>query len=335
LKSGDSLTLTLHVSSCGDGAWGASVWNGSSLNGQSFNLVAVDSTLATSIPCGKLASGAGFTVPDSLNPNCVTGQRGYYDKDGSIPANGLPYFVTNFPTTDQLHFRWPDQAGGDPLATFQYTICGSGALPNQTFVAWLNGDGTPASTSGTPAYILADDCNANANFLPAPYGTLMAIKEEPYEYLVVNTLAPAPQSPPGTAPGSVPYPGSAPTSPQNPGATFDVVVDTERITVQQVCIDNDGDPSDQSDCTETSEGEGEGLRVILRGVGGTTATSHSAGALVMSTPLPLLPSEGVVAPYTAGNQALMCISHQSSEGENGPHSTMFIDIGGDGWANHP
>ncbi len=92
-------------------------------------------------------------------------------------------------------------------------------------------------------------------------------------------------------------------------------------------------PTDPSDCTETIEGEGEALRVVQRGVGGTVATTHPALSLVMSTPLPLLP-EGVPAPYTAGNPALMCIPSQEGE-EDGEHSTTFIDIGGDGWFNHP
>ena len=74
--------------------------------------------------------------------------------------------------------------------------------------------------------------------------------------------------------------------------------------------------------------------MVQRGVGGTAVATHTAGALVMSTPLPLLP-EGVASPYTAGHQALMCIQSQTAEGENGLHSTTFLDIGGDGWTNHP
>jgi hypothetical protein len=31
----------------------------------------------------------------------------------------------------------------------------------------------------------------------------------------------------------------------------------------------------------------------------------------------------------------MCIASQQGEGESGNHSTTFIDIGGDGWVNHP
>jgi hypothetical protein len=322
----DSFTLTLHVSSCGDGAWSAVAWTGETLNGHTFTLVPGDSTVTTSIPCGNLASGASFTVPDSLNPNCVTGKRGYYDKNGSIPAGALPYFVTNL--VSQAHFRWPDfSTGGDPFATFEYAVCGPGPLPAITDVAWLNLDGSPASTPGTPAYLVAQDC-LEPDQLPTPYGTLTTNVGLTDSTIAVDTTTPA-GGPPA---GSIPYPGSGPTSPQNPGTAFDIVLGTERITVQLVCRDNDGDPTDTSDCTE--EGEGKALTVVQRGVGGTTTTTHPAGSLVMSTPLPLLP-EGVPAPYTAGKPALMCIASQQGEGESGSHATTFIDIGGDGWVNHP
>ena len=96
-------------------------------------------------------------MPDSLNPTCVTGQRGYYDKDGSIPVARLPIFVTNtVPTNGRAAFQVADfQTGGDPLATFEYTVCASGRLPplGTTQVAWLNTDGSPASTPGTPAFV--------------------------------------------------------------------------------------------------------------------------------------------------------------------------------------
>jgi hypothetical protein len=311
LKSGDSLTLTLQVSSCGDGAWGASAWTGSSQNGQTFDLVPADSTLATPIPCGDLASNAQFSVPDSLNPNCVTGQRGFYDKDGSIPAGAVPYFVTNLPSADQRHFRWPDfQAGGDPLATFRYTICGTGPLPELTEVAWLNMDGSPASTRGTPAYITAQDCLENANFLPAPYGTLQA---DNGGTITVDTTIP------GGANGVI----------VPPALPFDIVIGTERLTVT-ACAEGDEDEGIDQECGEQAN-EPETWSVT-RAVGNTTQVTHTGG-LVMSTPLPLLP-ENVGAPYTAGNQAQMCIAGQQGEDEGGNHSTTFIDIG-DGWVNHP
>jgi hypothetical protein len=333
---GETLTLTIAVNSCGDAQWSPVAWTGSQLNGQTFNIDA-NSILASSIGCGPpLAAGAEFTVPDSVNPSCVTGMRGYYDKDGSVPVSPLPIFVTNtVPTNGQLHFRWTDfQAGGDPLATFEYDVCAPGPLPEvpNTQVAWLNTDGSPASTAGTPAYITAQDCLL-PDLLPAPYGTLAANLGLTDTTVAVNTATPPPQATPGTPPGSISYPpGSSPTSPAAPGTPFDIVLGTERITVQLVCLDNDNDATDGNDCTETGEGEGKALMVVHRGVGGTAAATHSSGALVMSTPLPLLPAN-VPAPYVAGNQALMCVADQFTEGSG--HATTFIDIGGDGWGSHP
>ncbi len=331
----DSITLTLQVSSCGDGVWSPVAWLGGSLNGPRLDLDADDSSLETSISCGSLASGATFTVPDSLNANCVMGERGYYDKDGSIPTGTLPYFVTDtLPANDQLHFRWPDfQTGGDPLADFEYAVCGTGPppAPGTTQVAWLNIDGSPASTAGTPAFVTGQPC-LQPDVLPAPYGTLTAAVTLSATTIAVDTTTPPRQATPGTPPGSIPYPGSPPIDPNHPGTAFDIVIGTERITVHLVCLDNDRDPTDASDCTEA--GEGKALAIVQRGVGGTTAATHAVGALVMSTPLPLLPTEGVPFPYTGGNQALMCIAGPPAVEGNG-HASTFIDIGGDGHVSGP
>src|SRR5262249_42201209 len=132
LKSGDSVVVTISVNSCGDGQWSGAGWSGSQLNGQSFALDGANSTLTTSIPCGDLANGADFVVPNSLDPLCVTGERGYYDKDGVVRSS-VQYFVTNtVPSNGHLQFRWPDGGigtGVDSAATFEYTICSSGPVP--------------------------------------------------------------------------------------------------------------------------------------------------------------------------------------------------------------
>jgi len=343
----ESLTLTLQVNSCGDGTWKTVAWAGEFLNGPSLDLDADDSALETSITCASVASGKPFTVPDSLNPNCVTGERGYYDKDGSIPEGALPIVVTNtVPTNFQLHFQWPDslsESGGDPLATFQYTVCGSGPLPEDltppqdTFVAWLNTDGSSASSPGTAAYIMAQNCNANADFLPAPYGTLVmdsggtkiTLNTDPKQTPSVQGLIHPPKKPDGTD-----------------DLPFDIVIGTERMTVT-ACADSDdlkGGETDNMECGELEEPE---VWTVTRPVGKTTQVTHQGG-LVMSTPLPLLGStvscvdaNGVAllatsCKYVALSPALMCIQNQMVvDPETGPHSTTFIDIGGDGWANHP
>jgi hypothetical protein len=334
LESGESRTVTIQVNSCGDGQWSASVWNGSQLNGQSFALVAAKSNLTSSIPCGPpLAAGDPIVVPDSLNPNCgVTGQRGFYDKDGSIPV-AVPIFVTNtVPTNGVLHFRWPDFQGvvADPLATFEYTICASGPLPplGTTQDAWLNTDGSPASTPGTPAYVAAQNCLYPA-ILPMPYGTLLSAVTADATVITVDTSNPS---------------GGTITPPPLP---FDIVIGTglltERMTVTQILSgDFDNDPEDPN---EGAEGEvGTGWVVTRAVLDGSTPGAYPAGQIVMSTPLPYLPADTGL-PYiqpghpAAGKfvQAQMCIAVTSQTPVENPtsHTTTFIDIGGDGFGKVP
>jgi len=329
LKSGQSLTVTIRVNSCGDGQWSAVPWTGSSLNGQTFSVVAADSAPETSIPCGNLANGDAFVVPDSINPDCVTGQRGYYDKDRSIPGGSLSFFVTNtVPTNDQLHFRWPDvQTGGDPLADFEYTVCGTGPLPDAgtAQVAWLNTDGSAASTPGTPAYVTALDCLA-PDQLPTPYGTLVGGIGSGDTTLTVNALSPT------GAHGAISH-----ASPP-----FDIVIGTERMTVTAVSSD-DGAAGDLSDAGDFDEGEAEQeVWTVTRAVlDGTLPAAHANGVLVMSTPLPYLPAN-TGAPYIAQGhpapgkfvQAQVCIASESEAEDHQSHTTTLIDIG-DGWIKGP
>jgi hypothetical protein len=336
-----SLTVTLYVNSCGDGQWGAAVWTGSQLNGQSFNLDSANSNLVTSMACGELGAGVNdFVVPDSVNTGCVTVSRGFYDKDGSNPGGTLPIFVTNtILSNNQLNFRWPDFQGvvHDPLATFEYTICAPGPLPEvaNTQVAWLNTNGHPASEPGTPAFIQAQEC-IDPKRLPAPYGTLVGSGVVlpgpadagylPSTTITVDALSPlGPDDPNGTIPHSVP--------------PFDIVIGTERLTVTDVVSDDGpgGDLSDPDDADEAAgaeEGSEQETWTVTRAVLGTTAAAHSGGVLVMSTPLPpitvALPPG---SPYTAGTQALMCIADRFSEGSG--HATTIIDIGGDGGVKLP
>ena len=314
VKPGKSLSVTLRVSSCGDGAWDAVVWTGSSLNGQNFNLVPGHSALATAIACGDLVVGETFTVPDTLNPDCVTGQRGFYDKNGVAADNALLYFVTNtIPTNGQLHFRWPDfETGGDPAAAFEYSICGPGPLPEGgTQVAWLNTDNSPASQPGTPAFIAALPCNANANFLPAPYGTLASSVAVDATTISVDITMP----PPGPT-GAIAH----------PSVPFDIMIGTERMTVTAFTdIDNDAG----QDPDEATEDEPE-TWTVTRGVGGTAAAAHADG-LVMSTPLPIM--QTTQGHYIEGTPAQMCIADQGND-EGGGHFTTLIDIG-DGFTKLP
>ncbi len=327
VKPGASISVTLQVSSCGDGAWSASAWTGAKLNGQSFDLVPAHSMLGTSIPCGNLANGAAFTVPDTVNPNCVSGTRDYYDKDGTIPIP-VPYFVTNTlsaPVNGQLHFRWPTVVAdnGDPAAAFEYSVCGPGTLPAgglDTQVAWLTDVG------GYPVYIVAPDCIA-PNQLPAPYGTLEGAISDDATSITVDALSFGFGNPHGAIQHAAAIFG-------DPSSYFDIVIGTERMTVTAVSSDDGpgGDLSEEGP-SEFEEHEVE-LEVwtVIRHVGGTLAAAHADDAPVMSTPLPLLPLTGVPPPYVAGHQAQMCIADQQTVGSS--HFTKLIDIG-DGYTKLP
>jgi hypothetical protein len=172
-------------------------------------------------------------------------------------------------------------------------------------LAWLNSDGTKASTAfpdptvqppQVPAYIDGLQCqttNGQAGVLPAPYGVLSNNANLSTGTIKVNT------------------------SPQNavlptPTPEFDIVIGTERMRVKAI-----------QGSTWT----------VDRQTGLTTPSTHPAGAKVMSTPLPLLPA-GVPAPYIEGKQAQMCVVGSPTPvtpATNPPMwSTTIIDLS-DGW----
>jgi hypothetical protein len=333
LKSGDSVTVTIAVNSCGDGEWSAAVWTGSSLNGQTFGLTA-PYNLETSISCGDVGAGGDFDVPNNLVGACViAGDRGAYDKDGS-PPNTVSIFVTNtIPSNGRVHFRWPVDNSGDPAAAFIYTVTCPGPLPPTTYVAWFNTDGTPSTgTKGTPDFISVDDeANPLDCLPPPPYGEVVpdqAILPAPYGMLIgaVGT---------GDTFLRVDTTGGAVTSGDS---TFDIVVgtgaQTERMTVNHItCEDgvnfsDDGGVPDVDECGETGEAGARDVWLVTRAVGGTTAQSHIAGAPVMYTPLPIMQkTQGVVSEYKQNNQAQMCVVDQGYDSESNTHFTTFIDIG--------
>jgi hypothetical protein len=315
VKPNQSVTVTMTVNSCGDGAWSATVWTGTpALNGQTFDLVG--GTTATPISCGQIACGDGqgeggaVIVPDSLNPDTIEVERGSWDKNGNTAGacSGIPYFVTNnLSANDQLHFRWLiSGTGSDSAAAFQFTVFGDGPSPAQTNVAWWNTNGTPASGPGTPDFIPGQLCNSYANFLPTPYGTLLS--DDGSTTLHVDTTT-----------GGV---ASVPTT------SFDVFIQDERLTVSVV---DDTNPANEI------------WTISARNVGGVSGTVPHvlANLLVMSEPLPILTSTVLSTPplqqsgkYVAGDQAQMCISDQFYDSESDTHTTTFIDIG-DGWGGHP
>jgi len=325
LKGKQTYVVTFWVTSCGDALWDANVRTGSSLNGDLFTRIkdTIDlsthlaTNLQTLISCGTLACGDTVElVADqaSQTPELVV-TRGTYNSDGACGATSSFYASNKLLTANgQVHFRWPVGASDQPLATWMYNVVSANSsLPK---LAWLNNDGSKASAAfpdptlppQEPAYLDGSilQCqltNGEAGVLPQPYGVLSQNANQNTTSIKVNT------------------------SPQNavlptPAAPFDIVIGTERMRVTAI-----------SGTTWT----------VVRNTGGTPAASHSSGAKVMSTPLPLLPDGGFQAaladdtlltpapsPYTYGYQARMCIVGSPLDNGDGTWSTTIMDFS-DGW----
>jgi hypothetical protein len=307
---GQQYTLTLYVSSCGDTTWTGTANTGSQLNGQPFKLktAAGDPSLETLVSCGTpdCANPQGpqaFSVVDTtiLSTAYLTGVQGAFNKDGACtPVN---YFVSNMLSLNgQLHFRWPvTGAGAQPTAAFQYEI---------TLPASLT---TSASRTPRVGWLNLDGSQATSS-----NGTDTPVYVDPL--LCLSAQLPAPIATLDTSISKtasqmkVTPVGTVPTVP------FDVVMGTERMTV-----------------TST---QGGGPWRITRGVGGTNAAGHSAGAFVMSTPLPIflttpvstLANGSVVAPasspYQVGDQAQVCKTGDTVHNTtDDTYTTPLIDIG--------
>lgn len=168
---GQSTTVKVIVSSCGEVAWDSAANTGSQLNGQPF-IRDASSILGTSIACGTLACGgnpvqvpafiaAGVPLTDDTSPQFVEIVRGAYNSNGSC-STGLNYFVTN-QLPAKAHVRWPMTDDNGLHAVFAYTLnLPSGGRP---FVAWKE-------SGGLPIPFPAPDCTSTR--LPSPYGVLNA-----------------------------------------------------------------------------------------------------------------------------------------------------------------
>jgi hypothetical protein len=318
LKGGDAYTLTFWVTSCGDSKWDADVFTGSSLSGDTFKRTESASNLFTIVRCGTVACGGGFEIADttgeSANP-FLTGKHGAFNQDGSCSA--LSYFTSNmFVTSKQLHFRWPTSEG--PKASFEYTIDSDTNTPK---VGWLNKDGVLADKAADQtevvAYINAPTCISDQ--LPAPYGALSQVASATATQIKVST------SPPSGAVLPV------------PPVPFSIIIGRERMRVDAI---------QGTTWTVTRNFNGANAEVV----GNTDPVKHSAGAKVMSTPLPLLDADHVAAtfvqngvtvtfdppvpsPYAINDQAQMCIVPGwpvAIDDPATPWSIKFFDIG-DGW----
>jgi hypothetical protein len=336
LKAQQKYDLTFWVTSCGDALWDADVRTGSSLSGDTFTRVGdtfdsshLATNLQTLISCGTLACGQSTKIvaDEASNSPALVVARGPFNSDGACSASS-DFFASNKLPTDnnQVHFRWPVGNSDQKLAVWTYSVVSSNALVPK--LAWLNNDGTKASSAfpdptiqppPAPAYLDGNILQCQSGVLPQPYGVVSTSANQNTLTIKVNT---SPQN------AVLPTPTSFP---------FDIVIGTERMSVTGI-----------QGSTWTVDGN------PTRAKGGTSPSSHPAGAKVMSTPLPLLPTttpfqatlaDGVTPVtfppnkgYLPGNQAQMCIvgaptpvpPANPSDPPTGEWSTTIIDIG-DGW----
>jgi hypothetical protein len=321
VRPGGTLKVTVQVSvpsaaTCTASAWKGSAWTGNSFNGDSFapypnadsNVAPVYAGCDGILPCG-----GSFTKPAELtstDPGFSSSTRSLYNKDGTTTNAGcvtVPYSYTNdllAASNPSSHLTWLLQDTAVFTTSINFGLRPAG--PSGVVTA-TTAQVAWLPTSGAPVFIDAPACLGTnpPNNTPAPYATLQ------------TTLASGSDTPNITV---APIAGGValPTT-----GTFPIVIGTERLTATFVS-------------TNTYS--------ITRGDGGTTAGPHAIGALVMSTPLPLLPSSFSPTPaqaaagYAAGMQAQMCVleyGYQSGGVDAGGNPMVFdfgtfIDIG-DGW----
>lgn len=191
IQAQSTFTVSLNVSSCGDGVWAAKVYGGSQLNGSVFGGT---KSVETKVKCGDADCGSPFAVADANgtspgSPLVVSGSRGQYDKSGNT-CSVVDYFVTNtIPTNSTLHFDWQIA----PTAAFRYTL--NYPQPVTPQVAWLTDSAGPVFIGGQAC----DVTNAPKN-MPAPYGVLTAdvtknatkLKVDTTLYAATNAVLPTP-----------------------------------------------------------------------------------------------------------------------------------------------
>jgi hypothetical protein len=240
--------------------------------------------------------------------------HGRYNKDGSCASTS--FFATKVPILNdqyQFHFRWPVDTStandAQPGAAFAYTL----TINRSTIdLGWKNSDGSSATsgdgTTTSPVYIHAPVCLNGT--MPTPYGSL----SQPVDASLTSTQLKVNTSP--NKGGVLPVP---PTP-------CPITIGTERMQVMAI-----------SGTTWT----------VARGQGkadNSDAGPHAAGALVVSTPLPLLadisPStlaDGTTvvdpSPYHLNDQAQVCILAAPApvpDSDPAQWTVNIIDIG-DAW----
>ncbi len=283
--------------------------------------------------CGD-SFASNFVNPGNLasdQPGYAAGSRGKYNKDGvSLGCVPVPYtFTNNILTDDQVHLFW--DVGIQPNAAFIYTlnwrlrpVDSTNPLTGWTTaprpgVAWLT------TLSGAPIFVPGLACLSGK--LPAPYGTLSAAIDVNATSITIIGVAAVPVTGAPAVPAT-PFPIVIPSQ-VNP-------IKTERLTATVLTSQSPATSAGYAGTytltyTVTRGGATEGFSAL---------TSHAAGAMVVSTPLPIIPNDATSfpPPYTVLRQANMCIAEHGwnafAIGASGNtqllYFTTVIDLG-DGW----
>ena len=259
-------------------------------------------------------------VTNSSQSGYAAGQRGRFNKDGS-QCNPVDYVFTNNILTqnpitlrdNNVHLEWDTVV--DPYATFMYSMTWKTedvdtASPNagwpvfkRAYVAWQT-----LSDGITPKFVPAIACLSSE--LPAPYATInVAVPDATTTTLQIAVPSPLTQFW-HALPATVPFP---------------IVVGIERMNVTAMSVVSSGSPAIYN------------LTVVRHdGVPASRAAPHAAGALVMSTPLPI---DSDTASDNYQQQANMCVAnhgwmaagiHPVTGVAQIRYFTTVIDIG-DGW----
>jgi hypothetical protein len=287
LKPGLTFDLNLEISSCGDALWSAVTWTGSNFTGQNFT--GNPSTASTKVACGVLACPGDFTVPDSTLPASPIQNDPKYvtGSRGSYNKDGTCGDVFYYVTN-----TLPLPSNGVLHFRWENVIDPTSTTLPQAFTYKVRGLNSPVSVAwltlnDAPVFVTAQYC-LSPKVLPAPYGTLTA---DNGDKLTVDTSTPS---------GNIPIPSA------NPFVPFPIVIGQERLQVTKI------------------SGNNNSTWTVLRGQGGTSQIAHP-NVLVMSTPLPLLPTTTQPPPYTSGDQAQMCVAGSGSDAFGS--FIQFFDIG--------
>ena len=311
VPSGFSCTNTVWIAQAFTGSFSQTTFSDATTQTQPY------STTPAYVGCQTIACGGTQQEPPPP-PNNLVGSddpgyaqiwRSVFNKDGSsgpgctiVPFGFDNSILTNGAKKNKVNLTWYTQptavfviaANSQLYADPAASTTGWSSSPNRPQVGWLN-DG-----AGNRVYVDGQTClgtnpsSSPAPNLPGPYGKLVGslLGNNSPTSITIDTSSP---------PANVTYVPLPTIDQANNPITFPLVIGTERLLATYSGTAN--------------------VYNVMRGNGVTPITPHSAGAFVMSTPLPLLKALSTDGPtaaaqqaagYFVGMQAQMCIQESGS-----------------------